>query len=238
MIPLLLSLAAAWAGQTYTMNQRVASSASLPLFGRAITYTDSLLLLRTEPTSTGLAVSQEVCRVVIDDPLPVADTRIPDPFLRALGVRDYTIVVGEAGGQATWTADQGPEAVGFDPRLSATLPLEATAAGVTDWDQDGQPGATVLVDVRLFGTVSIYVVQQAHTQMRGTVQPDGAVEGAVEVLAFAQKVIGASHPLFHASPELVWRPAQSRFRAEPVAQGTSCDDLRAGRVAAPPLPAR
>ena len=238
MTPLLLALGAAWAGQTYAMNQRVASSASLPLFGRAVTFTDSLVLLHTEPTPTGLWVRQEVCAVRIDDPLPVADTRIPAAFLHALGERSYPIVRGQAGGLATWEADQGPEAVGYDPALAPSLPADAAATGVTDWDQDGQPGATVLVDVRLFGTVSVYVVQRAHTRLVGAEQADGAVEGAVELLAFEQRVIGASSPLFHASPEIVWRPLQSRFRAEPVPAHTTCADLRAGVVQAPVLPGR
>ena len=71
----------------------------------------------------------------------------------------------------SWAAaDPRQQYVGYHGHLSPDdIPRDKKHPAIFDWDEDGKPGASVLVDVPIIGHIRIYMVQTNHTILSGQV---------------------------------------------------------------------
>lgn len=210
-------------GRPYAMVVDVASASRVPFFGVTRVVTRSLLRVDVERTAQGLRQRHEVCAVAVSS-ASTATTTIPDAFVASMGPSVYPV---EFDGSA-YRADPGPDTVGYAPEEGSTqVPRKANDASVLDHEGDGKPGATVRLVIPVLGTIEVYVAQYGHTRFAGELTADGRVEGQVEVVALDQRTLGASNPLFAASPPTWPLPEDSRFELRPLDEALGCDRLRA-----------
>ncbi|CAN0460927.1 unnamed protein product [Ectocarpus fasciculatus] len=125
-----------------------------------------------------------------------------------------------------YTADTRPQHIGYDPTVSSSLPKDADHPAIIDWEGDGAPGATIHLQVPVFGQVEVYIVQVAHTRLDGRVNGDGTISGLAEVIAFEQHSIGGKPAAFAANPNVTQVPGESVFTLTPLPTGTTCAALR------------
>lgn len=190
----------------YSLELEVVTATQVPFFGRAEITTTSYVDLELVQTEDGLEARQVVCDVRVDSTAKAARTLIPPAFVRALPEQRYPVRVGADG---SLILDPGPMSFGL------------AGEEVIDVDRDGHPGATVELEVPVFGEVQVYVVQRAHTVLVGGPE-DGGWGGRVEVRRMDQRTIGASNVLFRSNPRVEVVPGASRFRIRPRAPGSSC----------------
>jgi len=168
----------------YALEVRLTSSTKAPFVGwvQAVTSSASLVQLTEEADGT-LVATQTACDVQIDGGAP-ARTEVPPSFVANLPVQRYPLELSAAAdGGVSLDADPGPSWVGQGPD-----------GALLDHENDGHPGATVWVQIPVFGRVEVYVKQHAHTRLHGAWAHDHA-EGRVEVVAMQQQTLGASHKL-------------------------------------------
>ena len=157
-----------------------------------------------------------------------ARVEVPAAFIAAIprNQRDARLLPTDGGGWS-YSMDMGEDFVGYDPaRHPGGVPDQADHPAVTDFDGDGQPGATMLIRVPVFGDVAIYVAQRAHIRLDGRVDLDGGVRGGVTFLAMEQRTLAASHSLFASTPEMTTDPSRSGFVLRPMPADTDCRNLR------------
>lgn len=208
----------------WRMEMVVATRALIPVLGATRAEVRSTLAVRLVATADGWVQTQDTCDARLVDRGKLVRTTLPPAFVRALPDATFAVTVAESEGSQRYEADFGRQDVGWDGR--GEMPAEADAPGVVDWDGDGLPGATVLVDAPIVGTGQVYVAQTGRTRVRGERLPDGTIQGTIEVTDFAQHVLGGSSPLFRHGPEVVSDPERSWFRMTP-APGFSCGALGA-----------
>lgn len=197
----------------------VVTSAKIPVFGDTEISTKTTLIANID----GLVQQHSTCRVEPTSPLRVVTTTIPDDFVRLIPVKTYPITLTEDGG---YRVDFGPQYIAYDPNLSGGLPpSEADHPAVTDWEGDGQPGATIHLDAPVFGRSEVYITQLAHTRLAGRITGPDAISGGVEVLAMQQRSIGAKPSMFAANPEVTAVPEASGFTMRRLPAGATCADL-------------
>lgn len=194
-------------------------SAKIPVFGPTNITSTTTLLARID----GAQQSHITCRVEPTSPLRMVTTTIPDAFVRHIAEKHYAVRVGEDG---AYTADFGPQHIAYDPALSGgEPPSEADHPSVYDWEGDGRPGATIHLDAPLFGDSEVYITQLAHTRLVGRIVDVDTIAGGVDIIAMAQRSIGAKPSMFASNPEATPLPAESGFVMRRVAPGTTCADL-------------
>lgn len=203
----------------WRMEMVVATRALIPVLGATRAEVRSVLAVRLTPGPDGWVQTQDTCEARLLDRGKLVRTTLPPAFVRALPDATFPVVLTEADGRLRYEADFGRQDVGWTGE--GAMPAEADAPGVLDWDQDGLPGATVLVDAPIVGTGQVYVAQTGRTRVRGELLPDGTIHGTIEVTDFAQHVLGGSSPLFRHGPEVVSDPERSWFRMTP-APGFTC----------------
>lgn len=196
----------------------VATSAKIPMLGTTRAEVLSTLAVTWTPTFDGVMQTQRVCSSHLNDRGQLVKTILPDAFIAALPSASFPIQLTEDARGWAYAADFGRQVVGWTGQ--GPLPTEASATSVTDWDADGKPGATVLIDAPLVGRGEVYVAQQGRTTVQGRTGPDGVITGTVTVHDFAQAVIGASSAMFARGPEVHSDPSRSWFRMVPNA---TCD---------------
>jgi hypothetical protein len=200
----------------------VATRAQIPVIGSTRAEVLSTLAVRWERGPQGWIQSQQVCESRLLDRGHFVRTVLPDAFVRALPRPRFPIVLAppaRIGEPWRYSADFGRQDVGWDG--VAELPTSADAPGVVDFDGDGKPGATVLIEAPIVGTGEVYVAQEGRTTVDGSLQPDGTIRGAVIVTDFAQVVLGGSSAMFSRGPEVTSDPSRSRFTLTP-APGFRC----------------
>ncbi len=191
----------------YLLDTEIVTESRVPIFGRNLVNTQTTALVQIAEEEEGLQARQQTCRVVIED-ASRATTRIPEAFIRALEPIVYSVTVDGLGFQ-------------FEGELQRVGLVDGE---IQDTDRDGRPGATIWLDVPLFGQIDVYVTQETASVLRGTY--DGVVgTGVVDVTTIRQQTLGASHPLFRISPRLSPVPGRSRFRIERIQEDTTCSDL-------------
>jgi hypothetical protein len=163
-----------------------------------------------------------------------ADVRLSDGFIDALGTKRYRLDVATDATGTRVRADLGMDHVGYDPTRSPDgPPRRAGDPGVVDFESDGNPGATVIIDVPMLGEMEIYIAQAAHSSLHGAVRADGSVHGGVEGHALQQQTLGATNPLMRVSPRMSPDPAGSFFWMVPIPGDTGCDALASRMCTAP-----
>lgn len=195
----------------YAMDLRLATLTRVPIVGRQLSVTSSLVLVDMRQDAAGRWVQrQRVCQVRVES--EKMRMTVPDAFVSALPVREHVPAVQDAPGGARYVADLGPESIGFDPRMTGgRLPHNREAPGVLDSDRDGEPGATVIGHFPLFGSVRLYIAQRTHLVLRGRQTSPGRIEGTLDIRAFEQKTLGADSRLFRRTLDTRGDPSHSGF---------------------------
>lgn len=214
MIPLLADLAGTW-----RLEVAVSTRTRLPVFGH--TRSVSLDLARVEVGTDG-RVQQVGCDSRILDKGFIARSVLPEAFIRALPPVEYHVELDAAG---RFRADMGAQAVGYDPRYP--FPSRTTDPGVFDWDKDGKPAATVLIEVPILGAGEVYVAQLGQMVLEGRVSSPDLVEGGVQMPILQARTLGASVRLLDTTPEFEVEPARSWFQLARVPEGSTCAQISA-----------
>jgi len=189
--------------------------------------TTSLLLHTVAAAGAEARVRSRYC-AVSQDPLGPVRTTMGDGFLAAMEPTEAAAAItGDADGP--WKVVIAPTVtligVDLEDPWSDPLPTESTDPRVTDPDADGHPGATVQVSGMIDGEV--YMVQRLVRELRGTMQPDGTMRGAV-IGGTESEVMGASNVMLRTfTPR--FEPdrggSDNRFEWIPVQADLDCDSL-------------
>jgi hypothetical protein len=197
----------------------VVTTTHVPVLGESRTVSSSLTLA----TIAGGVQTQRMCDSWMTDRNPLAEVLLPEAFIAAFPEESFPVELGESGGRVTYRVVQPRQAVGYD--AAGPMPLRAEDPGVTDWEGDGRPGATVRVRVPFAGEGEVWMVQVGRTVLDGVVLGADRVEGGVRTLEFAQRTIGASNRLLDVNPIVRPDDAASRFVMTRVPDGTTCGTL-------------
>lgn len=209
----------------YGMMLKVATFSRVPVLGDKPGLSVSWLQVSVAEDPDGvLRLRHRPCAVDMHGAGDAAKVRVAPSFLEALGTKEYRLEPAAGGG---FSGDFGPDAVGWDPvAADGVLPATVGDPGVIDWDRDGQPGATVHVDVPLFGSVQMFLVQRSRTRIAGDWEGAGVARGSVHSDYIEQFTLGATNPLFRLRTHMRPDPARSGFVLVPVPTGTSCAALK------------
>jgi hypothetical protein len=211
---------------TYVLELHVDTSAKLPFFGWTKSTTNSTVLAVIKDTKEGLIQRHTPCDVQILTRKVPAKTIIPKAMMESLPIKTYGIDFDK--NKETWRykADLGQDHIGYDPKITKTVPTKASDPGVIDGDQDGHPGVTVQIDVMMFGTSELYVAQRGHLWLEGQLEDDGSVRGMVHMAPVVQHTMDASNRFMMASPPIRPDPTNSWFELWPVSDKTTCKDVQ------------
>jgi hypothetical protein len=172
-----------------------------------------------------------VCAARFEGAVPGVRVEMPPRFVAALGAHSYPIALWSDGGGWSYRADLGVEYVGWRRDDDAPLPGRADDPRIYDWDGDGRPAATIRVSLPIVPLGELYVVQRAHSVLRGRVVGAGRIEGWIDVPLFEQAVVAARPGFLRRSPRATQDPGRSRFLLERVPAGATCGDVVGGRDA-------
>lgn len=213
---------------TYRMELLVVSHANIPVFGEAvISSTTTTIATVTPDGSGGYTQTHTTCSVVPKSTLTIIETIIPQTFVAQITDKTYPLEIA-AQDDGTWTfrADLGAQHIGYDPALAGgTIPDRKDHPSITDWEDDGHPGATINLKVPVFSQVEVYLVQLAHTRLDGSIRQDGTIGGGLNIIAFEQRSIGAKPSMFSANPKATQIPEQSTFTYTPIPADSTCESL-------------
>ncbi len=209
---------------TYGMRLTTATLADLPFIGETKGSSTSWLLVEVAQGPGGTTQQHRTCAVHMGG-VGGGRSEVPEAFLVHLGQPRYPLALRDG----AYVADMGPSHVGWDPGAAARVPRSVDEPGVIDWDEDGQPGATIRLRLPIFGQVDLFVAQSAHMVLTAApaaadVPPDRVV-GTVAYRLFDQRTIGGTHPRFAASPPMRPDVAASSFAMAPVPADTTCQTL-------------
>lgn len=223
MIALLLILTAAATPADlsghWSLELSMVISAKIPVFGQTELVTKTTMLAHI---ADGIQ-HHTTCTVRPTSPLRMVTTTVPDSFIRHIKDKSYPIILGEDG---SYQADFGPQYIGYDPSISGgEPPQEANDPSVFDWEGDGSPGATILLDAPLLGRSEVYITQHAHTKLIGQLTNPDTVTGGLNIIAMHQRSIGAKPAMFASNPEAVPVEEKSSFVMRRVPADTTCADL-------------
>ncbi len=151
-------------------------------------------LLEVTQTGTDLAVVETMCSLKIDSVNGNTKVRVTPSYITAVPPENRTgSVVDDGSGGFTVTLDENYIVRGatLTDEINDSLPTDAGDPRVGDWDMDGNPGVTLLIDGVLSGKA--YVVQRDHNQYTGTQVDADRVEGRV-VWGSEQNYMGSDPP--------------------------------------------
>lgn len=165
-------LAGRWAMQNVTLAQ-------VQGFGGAQEAT-TLWLHEIEQTGGELAVVETMCSMRIDSVDELTTVRVTPGFVSAMPAENRTGTITDSGGGShTYALTQNyiTRGVTLSDERSDPMPTEPGDSRIGDWDGDGKPGMTLLIDGILAGQA--YVIQRDHTRFDGTQIDRGRVEGLI-----------------------------------------------------------
>ncbi|HEX8393421.1 MAG TPA: hypothetical protein VF665_13840 [Longimicrobium sp.] len=214
---------ASWEGR-YAMEMRIGTVTRVPVVGSERSVTRTLLLVDMRRDGARWMQRQTVCDVRIESPR--MRMTVPAAFVRGLPPREYTGVVQGPADRATYTADLGEEAIGYDPAVTGgALPRDGSARGVVDNDGDGRPGATVIGHFPLFGRVRLFIAQRSHLVLHGRQTAADRIEGSLEIRTMEQRTLGADNRFFRRTLPMQADAATSGFVMVRTA-ATDCAGVR------------
>ena len=211
---------------TFRLTMRTATEAKVPVIGTTIVKTTSKLLATVTWTGGQYVQTHRTCTVDAIPSRGIAKTVLPPTFIAALPVKTYPLRLSQDAQGWAFDADLMPQSVGYHPdQNGGVMPKDKDNPAIYDWDEDGKPGASVMVDIPVIGQFRIYMVQFSHARLTGRVQSADLVTGKTVMMALDQKTIGADNVLFSSSPSVA--PAQGHwaFEMERIADGSTCSDL-------------
>jgi hypothetical protein len=182
---------------TWLITYDVVTANQAPVIGAIRSTTTATLLLELKRDGDGWIQEHRICSSNVSGGL--VKTRVPEAYIEATGTKRYPVRVWEADGVTHYVADLGAFTTGFDPECGPH-PQDAEDPCITDWDGDGNPGATVHAKAPMFPWVEVYVAQNNQVVFTGTLHDNGNVEGSLEMKKLATTTVGASNRLFNCSP--------------------------------------
>lgn len=209
---------------TWRLDLEVVTHAVVPVLGTTTVYTHQIMVATVVRDGARQVQTHDTCALQARSSRPLAEPTLPPAFVAAVPNKTYPLVLTPLP-DGTWQvqADFQPLYIGYDPTVTGgALPQKAGDPGIVDWDGDGRPGATVLLDVPLFGRVEVYQAQRGRTILTGRVETPDRLAGGVRVDMFGQRTLSASNRLFAANPDLRMNPELSWFRQTRVPAGTTC----------------
>jgi hypothetical protein len=214
---------------TFHLRMRTATDAKIPVIGTTRVNTTSDMLATIRLQDGRLVQSHQTCFVNAIPTRGIARTILPPAFIRALPIKTYTLVLTQDAEGWRYDADLLPQWVGYHPVLpEAAMPTDPKHPAIYDWDGDGKPGASVLLDIPVFGEFRIYMVQRSHARLTGRIENENKVTGQAIMMELSQRTIGADNVLFRTSPHIAPAPGPRAFELTRVPQGSTCADLLSG----------
>jgi hypothetical protein len=211
----------------YRLEMIMASISRLPFFGTSKSASRSISLVEIREQDGELVQSHRVCDFRVLDDSAMIKMVFPDKFVAALAQHTYPIHVDRDAEGWSYRADLGIERIGYRTEIGdARLPTTPDDPSVYDWDDDGNPGATLKLSVPLLPDGELYVVQRGHSVLNGRITEPGKIEGSIEVQSFEHRVLGARPGFLNKSPDIRADPKESRFSMTQVAAGSTCESLR------------
>ncbi|MCB9554003.1 MAG: hypothetical protein H6705_19375 [Myxococcales bacterium] len=168
-----------------------------------------------EPPGT-LALTTEVCAVIIERDRDIVITEVPQSFIDALEptVRPATVAGDRL--DAPWFTEL--RGVALDDPDADALPTDPDDPRVLDLDGDGNPGLTVLSTGLIDG--EIYVVQRTRTRFVARLDGD-TLDGGLE-WALEDSVLGADNPVLAMAVPVEPDLAASFMQASRIDAETDC----------------
>jgi hypothetical protein len=205
----------------------VGAKADLPGVGLTDATYRSVLLVDIKQGEDGkITQRHSTCDVVIDQSVPMVDMLVPAAAVQSLKPRAYGITMApQSDGSWSYGADLGRRDIGFVS--SGKMPTTADDAGVIDPDKDGEPGVTLRMKLP-FGGLDVYVLQRDHAVLRGRVMSPDLAEGAIEVKALEQQVLGTSPQLGEQKVSITPKRDAAKFSLFRVDDDTTCAQLKGG----------
>lgn len=206
---------------------RTATNAKVPIIGNTNIKSTTHLLVSIDESEGVLSQTQQTCVVDNRPSRSITRTVLPKAFIEHLPIKTYPISVTEQpDGTVAYYADLVQQYVGYDgAKANGVIPQRAKDPAVFDWDEDGKPGASVLIDIPIIGHVRIYMVQTNHTVLTGTVQSSDRIEGRTKQLLLQQRTIGADNRLLAANPKLTVADGHNHFELSRIEMGSTCTDI-------------
>ncbi len=213
---------------TWHLRMRTATDAKVRIIGTTHIKTTTHLLIQIATEGEEILQSQKTCLVDSRPSRNFTRTILPDAFIEHLAQKTYPIRVAptDDGGWA-YDADLKQQFVGYHGHLAPDdIPRDKKHPAVYDWDEDGKPGASVLVDLPLIGHIRIYMVQTNHTFLTGRVDADGVIRGRTHQRLLKQHTIGADNRLLAASPRLSVGTGHDAFEMMRLPEGATCAEVK------------
>ncbi len=210
--------------EPYLLEMRVVTSSEVPFAGAKEMVTTSLLGVRFEKEDGRWMQVHTPCAVSVSG----GRVSFPEAFVSSMSPTRAPL---EWSPEAGYRHDPGPVFVGVVPGTK-TLPEDPGDPGVVDHESDGFPGATVHLQVPVFGRVRLALLQVSHTVLAGTIT-DGRVKGPLQVERMEQRTLGASVAVFDVSRDTAVVPGRSTFELAPDHEHR-CSPAEAGVGSAKP----
>lgn len=215
---------------TWRVDMRLVNEVKVPIMGTTRLFSIQTMLATVTTQPDGTVMQRHVaCSIATEGEQKIVTTIFPDSFVAALPKKTYPLkITADGAGGWSYFADLKPQYLGYDPALSPNgPPHEDDHPALVDSDHDGKPGVTAIAKAPVFGSVELYLAQNAHTHLRGTVRNNDLVEGNAPMVALDQWMVGSTNRLFHRNPEVTHRPKLSTFTMQRRPAGTTCNDLKA-----------
>jgi hypothetical protein len=212
---------------TWYLRMRTSTDARVPIIGTTNIKTTTHMLIKIDTREEGLFQSQKTCVVDTRPSRKIAQTTLPKAFIDHLPEKTYPITL-KSNGRGGWDyrADLKQQYVGYRGALAKDgIPKKADHPAVYDWDEDGKPGASVLVTIPIIGNTRIYMVQTNHTFLNGALDEDGVIRGTAHQRILQQRTIGADNRLLAASPNVSISPGHDAFELMRRPSGTTCAEI-------------
>ncbi len=205
---------------SWLLEYRVVTKNRIAIVGDIRSRSSNYVLVELERTDKGWTQGHRVCGAEVNG--AVVRSELPAAYLEHVPVKRYPVDLRADAGKVRLTADFGPFVTGYDPERCSAPPEVPDSPCVIDWDEDGNPGATVKVKVPLFRWTDVYLAQRNHLGLDGTVSSRDRVDGRVVVHSMATKVLGAANKLFARSPTAALVPDESHFAMKRLAADATC----------------
>jgi len=202
----------------------------IPFMGPGSVETTAVLLTTMEQDGESLTLCDEYCSTTIEMEPPMAETTVPDLFMRSLVPTPRSATLRAANGATLFSQEWHTEVRGAelaDP-VNDPLPRDAYDRRVIDQDGDGKPGLTVPVCIPDVVGGDTYVVHRLRYRLDGRVIDPDTILGTIEWTS-EQNIVLATDAVLMMSVSLPADPDASRHRFLMVRVDDSwtCERLRA-----------
>ena len=213
---------------TWRLDLTVVTHAKVPVLGTTTARARTTFVVQIDGEPGSAMVKTDPCRLRILSDRSFATTRIPPAFEAALKGKQAALEGGPPTAGSPVRIDLRPQHMGYNPSIRSSVPEQADDPAVIDFERDGNPGGTIILDAPLFGETEIYVVQRAHSILEGEWKSADLALGRATIRDYAQRSVGASNRLFATNPDIKPDSTASTWRMVRIEEGATCADLARG----------